>query len=470
MGVKSSVRSVLPTTTRNFEQKVRDVHDQISFVQSEAHEMYGEAMAKIVCVSDATGAALATVRDIQDRISAFEHDRNKPSYCNLEYLSLNREYTGRRILLAGWYGASNCGDELMMRTMLQHLENRGVRVSVLLWDDPDYDFSRLPAHADQIHYPCSTWELRQLAEYFDALVWGGGAIIDERQFTHDPKNINTGNLLIWLSEEMQKRGKDVYAVGLSANESLAPGTEFAQRLGGVVERCCHISLRDDYSLKTLRDVGIDVTKVELCEDIVFGNRSVGSRAFTGSSEVRTVGVVLMMGDVTAEHNHRVLPRMIDAARERFGSSCRIKLIPFYNFWKFDTNLLKGLCDELGFSEDVEIAPYTDVLEDSALLSCDAVVAYRYHACLVAAASGIPTLFMCVDGHPHYRNKMRHIADLFGMSEYLLMVSTCLDDGSFDAGFASLLEGGCVPEVPQGLFATTFEFLERICDSIAGPRP
>lgn len=459
MSVKAHIRSVLPATTRNFEHNTKDILDQLDFLRGET------------CALRSEGRSIASATDsLLDRFSALEQDRNRPSYCNLEYLTLNREYTGRRILLAGWYGSSNCGDELMMRTMLQHLEGRGARVSVLLWDDPDYDFSRLPAHADQIHYPRSTWELRQLAEYFDVLVWGGGAIIDERQFTHDPKNINTGNLLIWLSEEMQKRGKDVYAVGLSANESLLPVTEFARRLDGVIRGCCHVSLRDDYSLESLRMAGVDVSHIELCEDIVFGNRSIGRPALAKSDGVRTVGVVLMLGDVTADHNERVLPRIIASTRERFGAECRIRLIPFYNFWKFDTTLIKELCDKLGISGDVEIAPYTDILEDSAILDCDAVVAYRYHACLVSAASGIPTLFMCVDGHPHYRNKMRHIAEVFGMADYLLMTSTCLDDGSFDAGFASLLEGECVPKASQGIFVATSEFLERICDSIAGSRP
>lgn len=56
--------------------------------------------------------------DARDRISKLDSLWERPSYCNLEYLSLNSECIGRLILLAGWYGASNCGDELMMRTML----------------------------------------------------------------------------------------------------------------------------------------------------------------------------------------------------------------------------------------------------------------------------------------------------------------------------------------------------------------
>lgn len=469
MGIKSGLRSVLPATTRNIENRFACVGEEMGQLRCEAEAIRQtvEDQSASKRVEAAQENALSILGEIRDRVSRLESAQDKPGYCSLEYLSLNREYNGRRILLAGWYGASNCGDELMMRTMLQHFEGMGVRVSVLLWDDPNYDFSRLPACADQIHYPRSTWELRQLAEYYDALVWGGGAILDDAQFSHDPKNINTGNLVIWLSEEMLKRQKDVFAVGLSANESIESNSEYASRLSRVVQGCRHVSMRDKYSIDALKAAGVDVSTVGLCEDIVFGNREIGSKAMRDSSSY-TVGVVLMMGDVTIEHNRHVLPRIIDELRSRLGESFTVRLIPFYNLWSFDTVLLKQLCEELGISDCVEIAPYTDDLGQNRLLSCDAVVAYRYHACLVAAASEIPTLFICVDDHPHYKNKMRHIAELFGMSDGLLMASTCLDDGSFDERFAALLEGYLVPRVPDGLFANAERFLDEVCSSIVGP--
>lgn len=66
------------------------------------------------------------------------------------------------------------------------------------------------------------------------MVWDGGAILDEKQFPHGPKIIYTGNFFIWLNEEMKKRGKDVYAVGLSANATLNRGTEYSERLDTVI--------------------------------------------------------------------------------------------------------------------------------------------------------------------------------------------------------------------------------------------
>ena len=64
--------------------------------------------------------------------------------------------------------------------------------------------------------------------------------------------------------------------------------------------------------------------------------------------------------------------------------------------------------------------------------------------------------------------MRHIAELFGMSDGLLMASSCLDDGTFDERFAALLEGHLVPRVPDGLLSNAGRFLDEVCSSIVGP--
>ena len=93
------------------------------------------------------------------------------------------------------------------------------------------------------------------------MVWTSGAILDEKQSSRDPKNINTGNLFIWLNEEIKKYGKDVCAVGLSANATLNRGTEYSERLDAVIRRCHHIYMRDAYSIETLRAAGVDVASV-----------------------------------------------------------------------------------------------------------------------------------------------------------------------------------------------------------------
>lgn len=463
MSVQSDLRSVMPTTTRNFEHRIAEVQQRVDETSDRTFARLDEVQRSVETIVDRVQPQLIAH---EQRLADLQARFDKPGYCNLEYLSLDRSYAGRKILLCGWYGASNCGDEMMMKSVLQHFDGLDARVYVLLWDDFDYDFGRLPFNAFAVHYPRSLWDIRQLADFFDAVVWGGGAIIDEHQFSAEPTNINTGNLLVRLSEEMLKRGKDVFALGLSANDSLEPGTEFVRRLGRVVEGSRHFSLRDEYSRDVLESAGIAVENVSLCEDLVFGNRQIGRPQEVDSPDhVFTVGAVLMTGDVTREHNRLVLPRMLSLLGERFGDRFKLRLIPFYNYWGFDSNLLRELVDDLGVSDKVEIVQYTDSLSEMPIYDCDAVVAYRYHACVVAASSDIPTLFVCVDRHPHYRNKMRHVAELFRSSDNFLLCSTCLDDGTFDERFTRMFDEPLRPTVPEGIFASMSSYLDQICQMI-----
>lgn len=460
MGIRSRLRSILPPTNRHFEAEIASLHDDLARVGADSDAALRTAFQELLAENRALRDSLA---EANERLGAVQE---KFRYGSFEYLTLDRARSGRRILLAGWYGASNCGDELMLQSILQHFEGRGVRVSVLLWDDPDYDIRSLPAFVDPVHYPRSRWELRQLAEYFDALVWGGGAIIDDGQFNDDVSNFNTGNLLIWLSEEMIARGKDVYAVGLSANERLAAGGEYARRLAGVFAGCHHVSLRDGYSRDVLAGIGVDVSTIELCEDVVFGSRAIGNVATSKDEKGPFVlGFVPIFLPGLEEHNRHVLSLLAELLKQRYGADFRIRLIPFYDFWHFDTVHFDSLLEGFDGADFVEVAPYCTDLMETPLRSCDAVVGYRYHACLVSAASAIPTLFMCVNSHPHYRNKMRHLAELFSAERNLVECSSTEDDGALRSHFVDMLEKPVRPVVPKDLFATVDTYLDRLCSRI-----
>ena len=140
-------------------------------------------------------------------------------YVNMEYFAKLAQ-SSADILVAGWYGAENFGDELMLRTLLDYFPQDSLnRVAVLLWDNFYYPADLLDSRVTILHYPRSTWELQQLADHFSVLVWGGGAIIDDKQFDDDPNNTKTGNLFIRLSKLMLARGKSVYSLALSTNDS-----------------------------------------------------------------------------------------------------------------------------------------------------------------------------------------------------------------------------------------------------------
>lgn len=472
MGIRLRLRSIMPPTLRYFDSTVGRFRDHISAerVQLEHNLEQSPSLASVKDGQRAMREELIrinqTTAELKEAVASL---RAALEYSDPEYLSLAVRKKKSKILLAGWYGADNCGDELMMRSILKHFEGKGVRVSVLLWDDPYYDAQKLPGFVDVIHYPRSIWNLAQLAESFDVLIWGGGAILDDNQYTDDPYNFNTGNLFIRLSNAMLDRSKRVYALGLSSNVSIVSGA-YVEKLNRIVAESSCFSLRDEYSLRVLETAGVDCSRIKLCEDVVFADRDL-NKAIELSSLYRNdasrslfkVGVVLLCFDEYAEHNATLLNALSEYLSSKV-SAFEIVLIPFYEYRRFDSAYLSALKERTGSPEWLSVVNYSSDLVSNPLLACDAAVCYRYHAALIAGVVGMPSLFVCQDTHPHYPNKIAHLADLFGYAENTVNMS-CFDEGSFDVYFGKILPGTAAPKLDPRVIAESYNWIEGICQEV-----
>ena len=101
----------------------------------------------------------------------------KNAYVNFEYLYLLNN-TKTKVLLAGFYGARNLGDELMMQKVYQDLDVDKSSVYVLMCDNPELNVFQYPG-MNMIHYPKTKFDYSFLADQFDCVIFGGGAVIDD---------------------------------------------------------------------------------------------------------------------------------------------------------------------------------------------------------------------------------------------------------------------------------------------------
>lgn len=470
MGIRSRLRRVFPPTNRFFESSIRSVRDDIASIRSdelrrieELRMESVEAMKELTARLDESNARLAS---LDQRLLRLEKKTASLSYANMEYaLPVADGALSGRVLLVGWYGADNCGDELMLRSILKHFKGKNTRVTVLLWDYMHYDPSDLPEFVDTLHYPSNTWHLRQLVSSFDVLVWGGGAILDDLQYTDDPFNFNTGNLFIRLSSMMHDEGKSVYSLGLSSN-AVFTSEGYINKLARIVSESEYFSLRDEHSFRTFQNAGIDMSKVHLCEDVVFGDpdiKSVVPVQNSGNGRL-LVGVVLFCSEEHTEHNVCLLTALADYACKR-NIDLDVRLIPFFDCYGADRRYLEMISDRVDLPNRLSIGEYSSSLEDNEIFNCDAVICYRYHAALLAGAKGIRSLFVCNDSHPHYPNKIAHLAKLFDYEDNVVDESA-LNESNFELYFDRLFAPAPAPNVRAGLFEETCEWLESVCSSIA----
>ena len=410
MGIKESIRPLLPPTSRAFLNRTDSLSESLDRQEARIEEVRGELSGQIACERRELDSILSCLR-----------------YVNLEY-SVKLDQNPADILLAGWYGAENFGDELMLHTILQCLpEDSLSRVAVLLWDDFHYSADAIDPRVTILHYPRSTWDLDQLANHFATIVWGGGAIIDERQFDDDPSNINTGNLFIRLSKKMLARGKRVCCIGLSSNDNLSD-EGYVRELSAIVAGSAHFSLRDPNSMAALASAGVDVSNIESCEDIVFANEGLAQlpkreQAEKGSP-VRIAVVPLTISSLLRHYRHVL--KDISASLSATEKDFELHLVPFLNEQgghdtRYCEELIRSM-DDLG----VIVEPYHRSAEDYHFESYDLVISYKYHSALISLVQGVQTLCVFADEHPHYRNKMSHLVELLADDDHLVPSSAFED--------------------------------------------
>ncbi len=390
--------------------------------------------------------------------------RHALDYANLEYCSLRQQKT---ILLAGWYGAENFGDELMMQTVLQSFppESRQ-HLCVLLWDNVSYPRLNIDCSVRVVHYPRTTWELEQLIDSVEAVVWGGGAILDDRQFDDNPSNYNTGNLFIRMSLLAIARRKPVYCLGLSTNDTLSD-TGYLSHLQTIINKADVFSIRDRYSLSVLQQSGIDCSRIVMCNDIAFAStalRSISrtSRQPAGSpAEELRIGIVCLSTEDLFDHYSRIVNSLLEEPTPLKIE--RITLVPFFNEQSADTHYLNRLKSNCADDERIEVAPYSETLESLAVFDCDFCICYKYHAALIANSAGIPTLNVYHNAHPHYKNKMKQIADVFSYQAHLIDSET-LEQNPKELITQAILDS-LLPEKSHAPFEETNAWLTSICNEI-----
>ena len=398
------------------------------------HKQSKELLDHIKSVEATLGTMKKDQEQLRNSVKTLDTQLKRLTSMQEYCAALVRSQSAKSILLAGWYGADNLGDELMLRTLVDYApQDVRERLWVLTWQNASYDYEYLnELGVRTVRYPRSTEEASLLADSFDALVWGGGAILDDKQYNDKPTNINTGNLFVRLGEYMLARKKHVFAIGLSTNWQFT-SEEYLRRLGSIIQGADSFSVRDEFSLKVLQESGIETSKVTVCPDVTFGNRTLNTLDHT-----RPKDFVLGFVPFYVKEMHDVNALVLDSALEAIAQlpdapNARIELIPFYR--SGDATYLKRLKNACSKPDLVSIAPYTPEMEHTPLLDCSAVICSRYHAALVAGVLGVPLMCVYPDMHVHYKNKCIYLSDIYQCPEAFVAATevTAEDIRSFVSG-------------------------------------
>ena len=320
--------------------------------------------------------SLENIRDIQER---GDYDRSL-----------------RQVLIIGYYGEDNYGDELMLHCLLKKLRRDDAQIWIALFPAPRYQIDRWQS-CRCLYLPKSEESVLDCACFFDELVIGGGAHLDDIEY-RDVGFIPY--LARRLSLLMLRRDKIVRWIAVSANKRIT-NPEFVEELNTLVREGAKISVRDKLSLETLRTAGVNTSTITLTDDPAF------------SLVHRKTLLVVLAGLETKDRLKAIVNDLIEFCR-KCAEEWEIYFVPFLNVRHHDLNLIKEVCSEVNFTN----VPYCCVPEFTSIESmtlyfkaADLVVSMKYHASLLALHYGKPLVSYCLE-HRHYFNKIHALHKRF----------------------------------------------------------
>lgn len=315
-----------------------------------------------------------------------------------------------KILISGYYGFNNIGDESILKAVVSSLRERlgdipgGIEITVLS-SDPAGTSEKYGVRSANRK---SIGTLIREVSRCQLLISGGGSLLQD---VTSKKSILYYLFIMWLARFM---GKDyfVYSQGIGPINS-AYNRKLTYK---ILRGASGIVVRDESSREFLTELGLAPEKVVVTADPVLSLKP--AELEPGRKILEAEGLVLPQKDMVAGESSADLPLTVGfAIRQRkldseltdeFVASiaelvknrdCRVVLIPF--FFAEDMaiiELLKQRLDEMGLGDKVFALSHKYLTDEmmSIIGNMDILVGVRLHSLIHAAIMGVPVIGISYD--------------------------------------------------------------------------
>ncbi|WP_308636667.1 polysaccharide pyruvyl transferase CsaB [Paenibacillus silvisoli] len=335
----------------------------------------------------------------------------------------------RRVVISGYYGFRNSGDEAVLKSILFALEEegraQGLRIEpVVLSIDPAWTTAMYGVEA--VHR-MRFGEIVRAIRGSDGLISGGGSLLQDATGT---KTIPYYTGVLKLAQLL---GKPTFAYA----QGIGPvNRRWMDRLiRGVMRRCAYVSVRDAESAALLGRMGVPRDRIDVVPDPVMALPLPAAQPPAGGSGLGA-GAALPLVGVSLRHWRKDgadLARFAAAlgalARSR---AVRLRFLPFHTPSDAEASLwvMEKLGDIGGSVAEIAEAgddPQQMLLEVS---RCDALLGMRLHALIYAANQSVPMLGLSYDP------KIDQFLNRIGLTP--IGTTEALDPEAFVAAMSKLL--------------------------------
>ena len=312
------------------------------------------------------------------------------------YTSLKNKKGRNLVVISGYYGYDNLGDEAILEELICELaELLPLQEIVVLSNNPQKTAKLFQVQA------VNRWSVRDLLLVLSRaklFISGGGGLFQDAT--------GGGSVIYYGSQILAARLMGVPV--LIYAQGLGPFKRFATKCFTRVawKAALAASVRDQDSFDLARKWGIDC---QLTADPVWLLKPPYPSLELGSDKGKrcfTVGISLRKGTALSENQLSLLPQILF---ESFGRQTQLLMLPFKknDDWQILRNLAQG-CQNLGIATSMvgpeDFARPSDWLE--LLAKVDMLVGMRFHALLMALKVGKPVV-----GIP-YDPKVVHLCNSF----------------------------------------------------------
>ncbi|GMK49023.1 polysaccharide pyruvyl transferase CsaB [Paenibacillus glycanilyticus] len=303
-----------------------------------------------------------------------------------------------RIVISGYYGFRNSGDEAVLRSILLALaeqgEANGVQIQpIVLSADPAWTSRMYGVEAVRRMYPKDVLNALRAS---DGLISGGGSLLQDAT---SAKTIPYYTAIIKLAQWLGKP-TFIYSQGIGPvnRRWMDPLIRSSMR------KSAYVSVRDAESAELLKRIGVAAGRIEVVPDPVMGlplpAGAAAGRAVAAAGEAAAVPVL----GVSLRHWRKDgadLGRAADALAELASRRpVRLRFLPFHTPDDAEASkvVMERLSGRLAGGSSAELAapgddPQQMLLEVS---RCDALFGMRLHALIYAANQMVPMLGLSYD--------------------------------------------------------------------------
>lgn len=334
----------------------------------------------------------------------------------------------KKVVLSGYYGYDNFGDEAILSVLISHLQQIGADITVL-------------SHNPQ--KTASSYQVNTVKNFnilgvinalknCDLLISGGGSLLQD---VTSLKSLLYYAFVIFMAQLLKKEVV-IFAQGIGPLQK-----EISQKIvRNLMSKCQLVTVRDIKSAELLKSWEIDA---QLVSDPVF------SIDLPHDRHAGTVGIQLrQFKTINDEFLHNLAEQVITDFADR-----KIELYVFQNALDMDIclkfeKMLKQLYPSIE-TEIIHSISLTDMMLKISRL--EYLIAMRFHAVLVAVKAGVPVAAI------NYDAKVAKLA-----YEAMLPLITISEDEDFTSAFTKLKQ--LTPETLL-TFAKTKNFEWTIFDNI-----